>query len=281
VSDPAAHAVVTKSLENWQQTPGTSLQSSVVDYVENRADLLKQLEEFRPNIVHILCHGIADLLPRLEVESRNDRRRVLNRGTIELRPADFANLTSIKCLWLMVLNCCQGATPATNLHSIARDLVVSGAPVVIAMRESVDVVDANLFTSAFYHSLLPELVKNVIEFVRDGGPAPHAIDQLTWLSPMFYARQRLSTDAGPAESSPKWTFPVAYVHRDALQIYATSGDQASASYRKQKSALDFLETVRSYLLESSDDDMAAKSSLARLDVELARVRNRLIAPAEK
>jgi CHAT domain len=274
VSDEAAHAAVTASLQAWGAgQAGKLARSGSVVYVADQLELVSALAKFEPNIVHFWCHGAAEPLPRLEIEVRSDRRRREGRASIQLGATDLERLASASSLWLIVLNCCQGATPATNLHSLARDLVVSGAPVVVAMRESVEVADANLFTEAFYGALFPQLQTEVTAKASAAGLDGAAVAETLWLGALFTARRRLSGDG--ADDEPKWTYPVAYVHRDELRVVATRKGDNDEEQRSLRYTLDFLEQVRTALLESTARGAGLPVSLARLNSEIAGVRQKL------
>ena len=282
VSEDAAQAAVNATLQRWQARPaGSPARVVTVMFAADSLSMISKLETFAPNILHVFCHGVAEPLPRLEIETRADRRRTSARGSIKIGASDLATLASTPGICLIVLNCCEGARPATNLHSIARDLVVSGAPVVVAMRESVDVVDANLFTSAFYSALLPRLKTDLVDPTRVAGVLGYYVDEQLWLGAMFAARQVLSsTPANCAETSPKWTLPVAYIHRDELRIVDAGAAKDTVAEREQRVSLDLMQQFRASLLALPARDATTQAHLVKWNEEIARVREQLGLPPE-
>jgi len=213
VSEEAAKAAVEADAAKWQATaPGRKV---AVVFASDAASLLVALRAHVPNIVHFFCHGQVDGNSSLEVESRADRKVLKQNGSIRLNGNALSILGGIAALWLVVLNCCKGAGAAPQLHSLAREIVASGVPSVAAMRESVDVSDANVFSEQFYAGLFPQLK---VLFGLIGAPGQSLkFQEITWLRAMQRARLQLASGRQP-ESSAQWTYPVLYVHRDDLRL---------------------------------------------------------------
>jgi hypothetical protein len=131
----------------------------------------------------------------------------------------------IRNAWLVVLNCCEGATAEERLASMAFRIVANGSvPAVIGMQEPIPVGDANVFCQTLY----PELFRLLAEVVKSAvaKSKPVALD-LT--GALVNARRAIHTRhmRSPA-SFRNWTLPVLYVQRETLQVQcriAESDDQ--------------------------------------------------------
>lgn len=288
VSEKAAFAAVGKSFAAWTAEAGAGpARSGQVMYVGDQIDLLNAIQGFGPNVVHVFCHGVADPRPQLEIETRIDRTRLSSGGSIRLDATALSQIAGSQSLWLFVLNCCQGGKPGLNLHSLARDLVIAGAPAVVAMRESVSVIDANLFTEKFYNSLFPDLSRELATpAVAAAGPQGYPISESLWVSALFDARQHLSTLEGrQADSSPQWTYPVMYVNRDELRLIApqpapAAGAPAAMSdddKRALRYKLDMLQQLRAPMLVLPVENAV---NIAFFDEEIGRARAQLGMPVE-
>ncbi|HWL40980.1 MAG TPA: CHAT domain-containing protein [Gemmatimonadaceae bacterium] len=234
VSEDAALDAARKDLAGWSATRGTG----EVRFVGDQASLVEQILAFSPNILHFFCHGTADTAPELEVETRVDRRSdpPKSRGSIRLTETQLAGVAIMRSLWLVVLNCCRGARPTPNLHSLARSLVTSGVPAVVAMRESIDVADGNLFTQSFYRSLLKQLSDEVFALYPAPASAtdPLCVPELLWMKATDEARRGLSQVPGrdPATHS-QWTYPVLYIYRDELRLERRDRAQVEATLEQK------------------------------------------------
>jgi hypothetical protein len=218
VSEEAALQQIKADLDQWLPARG----SGNVDFVGDPKSLMEQILAFYPNVLHFFCHGVTDVSPELELETRADRRskKPKERGSIKLDAKLLADIVNLRSLWLIVLNCCRGGKPAPNLHSMAKTLVTDGVPAVVAMRESIDVSDANLFTEYFYTSLLKQLDQvYAIRAATAAAKTPIPFPELAWMRATDNARRELSRALGRAAATDsQWTYPVLYVHRDELNL---------------------------------------------------------------
>jgi hypothetical protein len=241
VSEPAARTAIQETQAQWQASG--SLHHIEVEYIED-STLVPRLRAHLPNLVHFFCHGFADVTPLLELETLTDRRARRDRGSISIGSAHLDALCRRKSLWAIVLNCCQGARAAPQLYSMARELVIAGTPTVVAMRESVEVIDANVFTQEFYAKLLPQLAQQFRK--RSLGTTPEAFDEMIWVRAVHYARQAL-VHMNP-DTCAAWTYPVVYVHRDKLTLEARDLHPLTPDERLRiTSELDLLRTLRATL----------------------------------
>jgi hypothetical protein len=247
-----------------------------VEFVGDSTTLVARLRAHIPNVVHFFCHGIADVRPQLELETRADRSAKKDRGSITLGSEMLVELARARSLWLVVLNCCQGAKTAPQLHSLARDLVAAGVPAVVAMRESVEVNDANLFAQHFFTALFPQL-KAMFD-MRNNPAVPHTLrfSELVWLRAVDAARRQLSTASNRvAGSSAEWTFPVLYVHRDPLDLYPRVLKPLTTAERLGLlTQLDVLRAVRMTLDMASEAEEIARR--AKLDADIRLLEAQLV-----
>jgi hypothetical protein len=236
---------------------------------------MERLRNSFPNVIHFFCHGIADTRPQLEVETRIDRKLKKDRGSITLDTQMLDGLANAHSLWLVVLNCCQGAKTSPQLHSLARNLVAAGVPAVVAMRESVEVNDANLFAKHFYTMLFPQL-KAVFDLRNNPAASrPMTFQELVWLRAVDEARRQLSLAPNRiADSSAEWTYPVVYVHRDALELHPRVVKALPAAERATLiTKLDFLRNMRAAQeLGNSPDDVARR---AQIDADIHAIEVQL------
>ena len=277
VSDDAAKKAITDA-PKWQAAaPARKL---AVEYVgDNGEMLINRLCGYEPNIVHIFCHGDAANGPELELETRGDRLAKNAQGSIKLKLTDLLPLASLDWLWLVVLNCCQGAKTAPQLHSIARNLVIhAGVPAVVAMRESIHVDDAHLFAEHFYPDLLAQL--NSIFAFRNENPSRDPIEfpELIWVRAVHKARRELSwARQRVPEAWAEWTYPVVYVNRDYLHLHPRQPTAAKTLTEAERLALiaelDVLRSLRDNYRRATDP--AAVRERANIDIDIHQIEARL------
>ena len=279
VSEEEAITRITSDAAAWARQE--MVRSVEVDFVGDSTTLISRLRAHVPNIVHFFCHGITDVRPQLELEARSDRRakrpkdttQRQARGSITLGSEMLVELALVGSLWLVVLNCCQGAKTAPHLHSLARDLVAKGVPAVVAMRESVHPNDAHLFAQHFYADLFPRLKAMFDARDNPAVPKPLPFSELVWVRAVDEARRQLSLATNrKAESSAEWTYPVVYVHRDELKLHPRELKAATVTPAKRRelvTKLDLLRSVRATLDVAPDDDALVQRT--KLDAEIQQI----------
>ncbi|MFD6176240.1 MULTISPECIES: CHAT domain-containing protein [unclassified Isoptericola] len=178
------------------------------------------VQDFRPHVLHLFCHGSADGTVRLAL--KNDWG-VENPGTgLVLDKEQLAQLTRANRggFWLVVLNCCEGAAAgAAGLTSMARELVSKGrSHAVIGMREPIRGELARLLTSGLYGALVDELGARID--AADDQPRP-----LDWAALTVLARNRVvdglaqgTTPARARDGLREWTLPALYLRWDEFQL---------------------------------------------------------------
>jgi CHAT domain len=137
--------------------PGVHVTS---ERLTEKKTLESAIVDMGPNIVHFFCHGSAEHAEaRLNLATLADYDADAAEGEIWLGLNDLATtLTSTQSVWLVTLNCCQGARATSSGRSIAASLSNEGVPAVVAMRESVDFVKAGVFAGELYRHLLATLL---------------------------------------------------------------------------------------------------------------------------
>jgi hypothetical protein len=197
-------------------------------------DVLEEIEQFAPNILHFFCHGSTVDGPHLLLATRADW--VVGRGDSSVI-LEAGSLSRVKNLnrhtWLVVLNCCLGAAASERTHSLARSLVKAGFPAVIGMREIVDSGDANTFCQKFYESLFNEL-KQIAKLDDE------AVD-VCWAKLLHRPRRGLrdSHAAGKipskaAAETKQWTLPVLYVRKSPFKLRTPSKNETLSDFEKLK-----------------------------------------------
>lgn len=275
VSEDAAQAAINADAAKWQgQAPSRDIE---VEFTGDSTSLIARLRAHAPNVIHFFCHGIADGQPQLELETRADRKGKKDRGSITLDSNTLNQLAQMDSLWLVVLNCCQGAKTAPQLHSLANELVTAGVPAVVAMRESVRVIDANLFTAHFYPDLFTHL--QAVFALRNvpAPPDPLPFPEVLWVRAVHGARRQLSlASQRKPDSSAEWTYPVVYVHSDELVLHPRELKAATLSPEQRQglnATLDLLRALRAPLAYATD--AAAASRRSELDAEIQQIEAQL------
>jgi len=276
VSEDDAKDAMTEDAIAWQAAdPARKVE---VNYVGDGNSLINRLRAQIPNIIHIFCHGVADVRPELELETRSDRLAEKKQGSIRLKSEDLLALASLDSLWLVVLNCCQAAKTAPQLHSLARDLVAAGVPAVVAMRESIQVDDAHLFAEHFYPALVAQL--NSIFSIRNmkSPPDPIPFQEIVWVQAVHEARRKLSSfrERQP-DGSVEWTYPVVYINRDRLHLHPRELKAAAILTVPQRlelmAKLDLLRSLRDTFRLATDPE--AEKEGARMDLEIHQIEAQL------
>jgi hypothetical protein len=202
--------------------PGVS-----VGTVTNASDLFREIKDFQPQILHFFCHGITEGGPQLLLATPASWLVGAPTGGLSISPdqlnAELPNFGSE--VWLVVLNCCEGAAASRDAVSLASSLVAAGFPAAIGMREVVRDVDAYVFTGRFYRAAFEEVdraarewrVRPAVEWVRAlHAPRRELCDRY---------RQHRAPSAAAAELK-EWTLPVLYTRPEPFRIRGPSTNVA-------------------------------------------------------
>lgn len=184
------------------------------------AVLQQKVKDFRPHVLHFFCHGSAAGGPHIQLAVKSDWEAAQPSGGLTAEAGQFRDFKRDgDDLWIIVLNCCEGATPGPNAdsQSLALALIREGhAPAVIAMREPVVNLVAESLTSSLYSKLLSDLVERL--------KAPGAPKPLDWARMIVAARDKLARShddmllSQAAASTKEWTLPVVYVSPDEFHV---------------------------------------------------------------
>jgi hypothetical protein len=219
-------------------TPPPNVEIQEVNSVHRQEDIqdfFNSIKGFEPNILHFYCHGSTTPNPHLEMASRADCKMGSKYGSIgiEARTLWDAIGDDLKPhIWLVILNCCQGAAQASS-HSLASELVERGFPAVIGMRETVTSIDAHAFCEAFYCSFLNEINNKYVRYGRTAS-------KVEWTHLLHEARVRLrdrhksGRPLAKAESETKeWTLPTIYIRKPDFSLRGCSTNQNLSETEKQ------------------------------------------------
>lgn len=179
----------------------------------------KALNDYSPHIVHLFCHGSAGYgTAYLELATIVDHAGGVPEGSVIVEINTLVVADGVRKSWLVVLNCCDGATSDERLTSMAFRMVANGSvPAVIGMQEPIPAGDANVFCATLYPALF-ELLKGAL---NGGAGQPSVLDLTGAIVPARRAiRNRHKTDP---DGFRNWTVPVLYLSREPLQLQATMG----------------------------------------------------------
>lgn len=200
-------------------SPNTGFESHVrqtsgaqIVFPVKKQDITDAIYNFNPHIVHFFCHGTAT---HLQIADRLDYL-AQRPGSIDLYAKDISDVlrTHDRSLWMVVLNCCHSATTSINTRSIASDLVHARIPMVVGMREPVDVKSASAFTGSFYSDVIRFIDRAWPTQFNNNVPVPVAID---WSAAFPSARDAIKETVRHTDKSSvaagkrkEWTLPAHY-----------------------------------------------------------------------
>jgi hypothetical protein len=201
-----------------EQIEGLHDQRVTVNYIVTKSDLFAALNTFDPHILHFFCHGSTNNGAHLQLATRADWDGEKESGSIAIGKDELAPFCKKeRNIWLVTLNCCQGAAAAEDTYSLARSLVTKGFPAVIGMREVIATQDAHLFCRAFYSAVLQE-----IELCKKTG---QDIIEVEWAKALHLPRTELCDQHNSSLPRPQaaatfreWTLPVIYVRPERFKL---------------------------------------------------------------
>jgi CHAT domain len=245
--DPAVHAQVTSDIaaaRPWVSVSGLDASG---------AKVLAAIRRWQPNILHFFCHGRANQNEQeLELAAASDfADAAATMGSVTISGDQLAAFgETLDNPWLLILNCCEGATASHDSLSLAHRVVSSAFPAAFAMLEPVDAADAHEFSRTIYVSLLTELA--TVKARLEKGE----MVRFEWASITHDARDAInSLHAGKAASQREWALPALYVRGvDAMEFRAAPDDATDDLIGAQKAALDtvvvWLRSVKDSLSET-------------------------------
>jgi hypothetical protein len=156
------------------------------------ADVTQAIREFRPNVVHIICHGwLRDDGPSLELRLKRGSTEpdyvTAERLNLILKTEENLPLPSV-----VVLNACSTAAvdEVTVGRPLAAELVELGVPIVVGMSGKIEDQACRMFTRGFFGTLLAggEVARAAARGRRAaiafGGYDPRT--QVDWALPSLY-----------------------------------------------------------------------------------------------
>ncbi len=197
-------------------------------------DVESALNDWQPHIVHFFCHGSAGYgKAYLELATILDHENQDPEGSVIVEVNSLVVVEGVRNAWLVVLNCCEGATADERLSSMAFRIVANGSvPAVIGMQEPIPAGDANVFCATLY----PEIFKLLAGVAKGAMEKPLVLDLTGALVPARRAiRNRHKKQLTDFRN---WTLPVLYVQREPLQVqYRPAGTDDEMSQLRERVAL--------------------------------------------
>ena len=117
------------------------------------------LHEFKPHIVHLFCHCQAGSPPRLTLATSLDVYTERGTESLVLGPIELAALGGLESLWLVTLNACQSARAGPEVPSLARLLIADGVLATLAIRDTIQMDHAAVWSRGLYQTLFSRLLQ--------------------------------------------------------------------------------------------------------------------------
>jgi hypothetical protein len=197
-------------------------------------DVENALNDWQPHIVHFFCHGSAGYgKAYLELATILNHENQDAEGSVIVEVNSLVVVEGVRNAWLVVLNCCEGATANERLSSMAFRIVANGSvPAVIAMQEPIPAGDANVFCATLY----PEVFKLLAGVANGALAKPMVLDLTGMLVPARRAIRNRHKEH-PTDFR-NWTLPVLYVQREPLQVqFRASETEDEISQMRERVAL--------------------------------------------
>jgi len=184
-------------------------------------DLVMEIEDFGPQILHFFSHGTAAYgHPSLELGSLRDwglkdrpDADVDSHGSVRIDVGDLTGSNLTQGAWLVTLNCCEGARASEEVHSLAHALVSGGVGAAVGMLEPFDANDAHEFCQRLYPAVLDHIREQVVD-AQVGGTF-----QIDWAGCLYPPRKALSQgDDGDPGGVRRWALPVLYTPPDPFSV---------------------------------------------------------------
>lgn len=242
---------------------------SKVDFIwlKSGDDLAAQIESFLPHVLHFFCHGLAGAAPQLQLATRRGMDNPESGDMVVLEERYFQKVLGRHAgVWLVTLNCCNGAA-VDGSSSLANRLVLQGYPVVVGMAEPIASTDASLFAGAFYDSLLSTL----LQYLRHGDYKR----LIEWAPVLQDARWKLcKSHGGVAADDKTWTLPVLHTAARRFELVGPLADtrQSTETTAALTAELQQLLLMRARLAEV---DGIPAVLLAELDAHIEQKRREL------
>lgn len=186
------------------------------------SQLLTRLEDEKPHLLHLYCHGsVQSSGPRLHFGTIAEwAARAQGTGSLNVAIAPLTGMAVNASSWLVVINACQGGADTTENYSLASELVRQGLPAAIGHRRPISPADAHRFAGALYPSLFRLIAK---EFAVGGQR------EIEWAEALHAPRSGLDAFYGDPENSELWSLPILHVGEVPFKVkLVPAGDPAAA-----------------------------------------------------
>ena len=225
----------------------------------------RRVVSFMPDVLHFFCHGLVTTnQPMIELATRTDHVTEASRGSVLLGEEFFDGLRA-STIWLVVLNCCNGAVPK-NGASLVKKVVEKGFPAAIGMQAEVSVRSAAIFSGELYRTLASAIQENLFD-IKAPGSVEWAVEWATLLTkPRVQLCQQLGGVCNAA-AIKDWIHPVLYVRREAFTL--VQGEDRQNLLGK----LQTFKTMREDLASSGAS--TPQAMLDAIDAQIQRVTREL------
>jgi hypothetical protein len=248
-------------------------------FITDKSELLQDIKDSHPHILHFFCHGTSEEIPHLQIGSFIDWEAE-REGTLAITAMELRQLADPKQgIWLVTLNCCESATQARDGRGLASSLVAAGFPAALGMREKIDVGLSHTVCESFYPALLELIAKPLPD-----GPSC----EIEWAQALCRVRAKLadSNQNGKptqeaARSCKSWTIPALYSRSEpfGLKRIVPQATVPGLSPAKRRQ-IDYILELQKQRTKAAEDykDLpreALDAILADFDAQLAKATEKL------
>ena len=196
--------------------------------------IIEAVKEFRPDIVHFICHGYTSEEGKgtleLQLDENETDEQLKRRDAVQLAgylraAGDYPPLVVLSACYSGVVNGSEVLTLGGAHHAapLAAELVAEGVPAVIGMAGRVSDVACRLFTKLFGDALV------------SGDPIVTATTRGRWAALNF---------GSPPADSVDWAFPALYMAEGVASDYTPTPRAASQEEIDLRGILERLDVLR-------------------------------------
>lgn len=234
--------------------------------VGNAADLLASIRAFKPNMLHVYAHGVADDQPFVAVSNVADvgagEDGSILLGAKEIRQEGDPDDN----VWAISLNACETAAISKQARSLASQLVRFGFPAVIGMREPVKANEARLVTQHFYEAAFEAL----------NGVQVGEQRSVEWAEFLQRVRLHLAGNTINAKTSKRWLLPMLYARTDPFVIKRGKADLPEAETTRLKAELETVKKGRDEAMQLPLSTGLKLAMKAEFDARIKQIEVQLV-----
>lgn len=234
--------------------------------VGNAADFLATIRSFKPNMLHIFAHGVADEQPFVAISNVADvdagQGSSILLGAKEIRQEGDPD----ENIWAISLNCCETALITKQARSLAAQLVRFGFPAVLGMRETVATLQARLVTEHFFKAAFKRL-KNL----QPGQP-----QSVEWACFLQGVRMQLAGGTINAQTTKQWLVPILYARTDPFTITRGRAGIAVADAVRLKAELEALKKQREEAMQLPLSPELKIAMMAEFDQRIQQIEAQIV-----